>query len=54
VAKEGRPFLFADRYTGPDRRFQEKEPPAGKARRQDDAASRLTLLDEPAPRKATS
>jgi hypothetical protein len=55
VAKEGRPFLFTDRYTGPDRRFQEKEPPKGKARRQDDADSRLTLLDEPpTPRKAAS
>jgi CheY-like chemotaxis protein len=37
VARGGRQFLFADSYTGPDRRFRERGPPKGGGRRKGDA-----------------
>lgn len=37
VANEARPFLIADTYVGPDRRFHDVEPPGGVGRRRDDA-----------------
>lgn len=36
ASKEGRPYLFSDNYVGPDRRFQDKDPPAGVGRRRGD------------------
>jgi CheY-like chemotaxis protein len=36
VAKGGRSFLFADTYTGPDRRFRERGPPKEGGRRSGD------------------
>jgi CheY-like chemotaxis protein len=37
VARGGRQFLFADSYTGPDRRFRDRGPPSEGGRRKDDA-----------------
>jgi DNA-binding response OmpR family regulator len=39
ASKEGRPYLFSDNYVGPDRRFQEKEPPGGAGRRRGDVGA---------------
>jgi CheY-like chemotaxis protein len=38
VSKAARPFLFADEYVGPDRRFRDDGLPAKGGRRRDDAA----------------
>lgn len=40
VAKEGRPFLFAGSYVGPDRRFRDNGPPDGVGRRREDLVAR--------------
>ncbi|WP_216851075.1 response regulator [Acidisphaera sp. L21] len=42
LAKDARPFITADTYTGPDRRFQKLGPPAGmEGRRKDDLSLRV-------------
>lgn len=46
VAKGGRQFLFADSYTGPDRRFRERGPPAEGGRRKGDVGA-IDLEDMP-------
>ena len=48
ASKEGRPYLFSETYVGPDRRFQDKPPPAGAGRRRGDAeaAPEATAGDE--------
>lgn len=47
ASKEGRPYLFSDNYVGPDRRFQEKEPPgSGRRRRSDVQADNETFTDD--------
>lgn len=42
ASKEGRPYLFSDGYVGPDRRFQDKDPPGGVGRRRGDAEAAIT------------
>lgn len=39
VAKGGRQFLFADSYTGPDRRFRDRGPPPEGGRRKGETAA---------------
>ncbi len=42
LAKDGRPFVTADTYIGPDRRFQKLGPPAGtEGRRKDDLSLKV-------------
>jgi DNA-binding response OmpR family regulator len=42
LAKDARPFVTCDSYTGPDRRFQKLGPPAGtEGRRKDDLSLRV-------------
>ena len=42
LAKDARPFVACDTYTGPDRRFQKLGPPAGtEGRRKDDLSLRV-------------
>ena len=42
LAKDARPFVTADAYAGPDRRFQKRGPPAGtEGRRKDDLSLKV-------------
>jgi DNA-binding response OmpR family regulator len=53
VAKEGRPFLFAGNYVGPDRRFRDAGPPDGVGRRREDFTAAATQEEaEPVARTA--
>jgi DNA-binding response OmpR family regulator len=48
VAKENRPFVEAETYVGPDRRFKNAGPPPGvKPRRSDDIRTRLGAATTP-------
>ncbi len=57
VARDPRPFLESDDYTGPDRRFHEEGPPRGSEERRADrireAASRAASANEAAVNEAT-
>jgi DNA-binding response OmpR family regulator len=47
VAREGRPFVEAGKYLGPDRRFHESEPPQKAKRRRNDPIEEAPASDEP-------
>ncbi len=47
ASKEGRPYLFSDNYVGPDRRFQDKDVPAGSGRRRGDLPGEPVAPESP-------
>jgi CheY-like chemotaxis protein len=42
MAKAKRPFVYADGYVGPDRRFHDEAPPSGVGRRREDSEVKTT------------